>query len=125
MSAATAKEHVVSSRSAEKVAGAALEFPPETATITYKGRAYTFRELTLGENDVCREAATGPDGAFDSRAMMRQMIVQASVDPELTYDDLLTIPQRFYAQIVDLVNRLNDPDTLEGDKDKDEDPGNS
>lgn len=106
----------------EKVSGTALEFPPETDSVFYKGRKYTFRELTLGENDVCREASTGPDGAFDARTMMRMMITTAAIDPELSMDDLLVIPQRFYARIVDVVNRLNDPDMLSDEPEGE--PGN-
>lgn len=98
-----------------------LDFPLEKRSISYKGVAYTFRELTLAENDACRDAATGPDETFDGRTMMRTMIVTSAVEPELTMDDLGKFPARLYSRIVDLVNDLNDADKL----DEDEDPGKS
>ena len=96
-----------------------FDFPPETKSVTYAGVTYTFRELTVGENDVCRELATGPDDTYDGRVMIRQMIVTGAVDPEMTIEDLDKVPQRLYAQFIDVVNDLNDPATFK------EDPGNS
>lgn len=101
--------------------GVKLEFPPLTKSLTYQGRTFTFRELTVGENDVAREAATDGDN-FDGRKMMRMMVVMSSVDPEISDTDLPNIPQRLYTKIVDLVNELHDPDSL--DK-KDDEPGNA
>jgi hypothetical protein len=71
------------------------------------------------ENDLCRDAATGPEDKYDGREMMRQMIVLSALDPEMTRADIGKIPSRLYAHFVEAVNNLNDPDTLE------EDPGNS
>lgn len=96
-----------------------FDFPPETKSITYRGIEYKFRELSLHENDLCRELATGPNDDYDGRVMIRQMIVMGAVEPEMTLDDLEKFPNRFYAQVVDLVNALNDPATFEVD------PGNS
>lgn len=93
-------------------------YPMETKTVTYKGKAYKFRELLVEENDLCREAATGPDDKYDGREMMRQMIVMSAVDPEMTRADVGKIPARLYAHFVEAVNELSDPDTL------DVDPGN-
>jgi hypothetical protein len=89
-----------------------FDFPPETKSVEYKGVTYVFRELTVGENDTCREMATGPEDAFDARTMIRQMIVMGAVEPEMTIDDLEKLPQRLYAHIIDAVNDLNDPATF-------------
>ena len=96
-----------------------FEFPVETKSITYKGVTYTFRELTVGENDQCRELATGPDDAFDGRVMIRAMIVEGAVEPKIEMEDLERVPQRLYAQFINIVNDLNDPETFKAD------PGNS
>lgn len=95
-----------------------FDFPEETREVRYKGVTYKFRELTVAENDVCRELATGPDDTFDGRTMIRQMIVLGAVEPPMTIEDLEKVPQRLYAQFIDAVNLLNDPATFEAD------PGN-
>lgn len=96
-----------------------FEFAPITKDVTYQGRTYTFRELTVGENDLARELATNEKDEFDGRVMIRQMIVLGAVAPAMTMDDLEKVPQRLYAQFINAVNDLNDPATFE------EDPGNS
>lgn len=97
-----------------------FDFPVETKSITYKGVTYTFRELTVGENDTCRELATGPNpDDFDGRVMIRAMIVEGSVEPKIAMEDLEKIPQRLYAQFIEIINDLNDPATFQAD------PGNS
>jgi hypothetical protein len=95
-----------------------FDFPVEKKVVSYRGVDYTFRELTMSENDVCRELATSPDGEFDGRTMIRQMIVIGAVEPEMTMDDLGKVPQRLYARFIDVVNELNDPATFQAD------PGN-
>jgi len=95
-----------------------FDFPSETKSIAYKGVTYTFRELTVAENDLCRELATGTDDSFDGRTMIRQMIVLGAQSPEMTLEQLEKVPQRLYAQFIDVVNELNDPATFEAD------PGN-
>jgi phage FluMu protein gp41 len=95
-----------------------FDFPVETKSVKYRGVTYTFRELTVAENDLCRELATGPDDTFDGRVMIRQMLVVGAVEPPMTMEDLEKVPQRLYAQFIDVVNLLNDPATFE------EDPGN-
>lgn len=102
-----------------KAARDPFEFPSETKSVTYKGVTYVFRELTVAENDLCRELATGPDDSFDGRVMIRQMIVLGAKDPAMSMEDLEKVPQRLYAQFIDVVNSLNDPATFEAD------PGNS
>ena len=95
-----------------------FDFPSDTREVAYKGVTYKFRELTVAENDLCRTLATGPDDSFDGRTMIRQMIVIGAVEPEMTMEQLETVPQRLYAQFIDAVNELNDPATFEAD------PGN-
>lgn len=101
---------------------APFDFPVETKSVTYKGVGYKFRELTVAENDLCRDAASGPDDTFDGRIMIRQMIVIGAMEPEMTMEDLEKVPQRLYAQFINVVNDLNDPATFE---DEGEDGGNS
>lgn len=96
-------------------------YPMDTKAIVFKGKSYKFRELLVEENDLCRDAATGPEDKYDGREMMRQMIVMSAVDPEMTRADIGKIPSRLYAHFVEIVNELNDPDTLQEDKD----PGNA
>jgi len=99
-------------------------FAPVTETLDLGSRgSFTFKELTVEENDNCREAATtkSKDGTetFNGRTMMRMMIIASAVDPKITQKDLANLPQRVYAQIVDFVNNLNDGASLDKD---DEDP---
>lgn len=98
-----------------------FDFTPIKKSVTYGGVAYVFRELTVAENDVCRDGATNEkDQTFDGRLMMRLMICASAIEPAIDLETLAKFPQRLYSHIVDTVNELNDPDTL-----KDEDPGNS
>ena len=84
---------------------------------------FKFRELTVEENDMCREAATDKkDQTFNGRTMMRMMIVTSAVDPKLQLTDLVKLPQRVFARIVDFVNDLNDANTLATDDETE--PGN-
>lgn len=96
-----------------------FDFPVETKVVTYRGVSYKFRELTVAENDLCRELATAPDDTFDGRVMIRQMIVAGAVEPEITMDQLEKLPTRLYSAFIDAVNDLNDPATFQAD------PGNS
>ncbi len=92
----------------------------ETLEIPGRG-TYKFRELSVDENDACRDGATAKDGTFNGRTMIRLMIVASSVEPKLTMANLAKLPQRVYAKIVNFVNDLNDEMSL----DPKEDPGNS
>src|SRR5512135_3120922 len=86
-------------------------FVLETKAITVSGKTFKFRELTVEEMDLCREAAT--DGEkFDSIKMVRMMVVTASVDPELRLESLEKMPSRVYSHLWGFVNDLNDPDAL-------------
>lgn len=95
-----------------------FDFPAQTSEVKYKGVTYTFRELSVAENDLCRDLATGPDDTFDGRVMIRQMIVLGATDPEMQMEDLEKVPARLYSEFIRVVNDLNDPATFEAD------PGN-
>lgn len=111
----------VKSEETAVVARDPFEFPFIKKSVTYGGVNYTFRELSVAENDECRDGATNDkDQTFDGRLMMRLMICTASVDPKIDLEQLSKFPQRLYSNIVDIVNDLSDPETL-----KDDDPGNS
>jgi hypothetical protein len=88
----------------------AVPFPFETKTITVGETDYTFKELTVGENDACADAAKGEDGAIDGRKMMRLMVTKSSVEPKLTLDDLAECPNRLYIKFCEVVNVLNIPE---------------
>jgi hypothetical protein len=98
------------------------EYVFEDKEVILGGKTYKFRELSVEENDLCTDAAREEGGMINGRTMMRMMIVTSSVDPKITPDDLAKMPQRVYLRLCDVVNDLNNPDTLsEG---KDEDKGN-
>lgn len=73
---------------------------------------FSFRELTVEENDTCRETATAKDGTFNGRTMMRMMVTMSAIDPEIKLEQLNKLPQRVYAAIVEFVNDLNDSESL-------------
>ena len=90
-----------------------FDFPYEQESFTFKGVKYSFRELTVAEMDSCREMATNDtDQTIDGRAMMRFEICASSTEPKITLDLLSKCPQRLYLNFVDVVNRINDADTL-------------
>lgn len=97
-----------------------FDFPMATADFTFKGVTYKFRELTVAENDECREISTDKDGKYDGRNHMRLMICAASTEPVIKLEQLNKLPQRLYSKFVDLVSDLNNEDTLEEDN---KDPG--
>jgi len=88
----------------------------DTRTITHKGKSYTFREITVDENDEALEAAKNPDGnTINTRVMNRMIITLSATDPTISLDDLGKFSHRLYQKIVDTVNELNDPDRVEED----------
>lgn len=93
-----------------------VPFPFETKNLTIGETEYTFKELTVGENDACADAAKGPDGNIDGRKMMRLMVSKSSVEPKLSLEDLAECPNRLYIKFCEVVNALNIPD------DEDDDP---
>lgn len=88
-------------------------FTPASKSISFQGVEYSFRELTVAENDQCRELATDKDGVYDGRKHMRLMICLGSVEPKIDPEDLEKFPQRLYGRILDLVSSLNDETTLD------------
>ena len=91
-----------------------FDFPANTKTIQYAGIGYTFRELTVSEMDDCRDQSL-IDDKFDGRLMTRLMIVIGATEPTMDLEQLAKVPQRLYSAIVDVINDLNDPESLSGD----------
>lgn len=88
----------------------------DTRTIVHQGKSYTFREITVDENDEALEAAKNPDGnTINTRVMNRMIITMSAIDPKISLDELGKFPHRLYQKIVDVVNELNDPDRVEED----------
>lgn len=78
--------------------------------ITIGEQVFTFRELSVADNDFCAEAARDEKGEIDGRKMMRLMIAKSAVDPKLSLEELLTLPNRAYLRFAEAVNDLNAPD---------------
>jgi len=91
----------------------AMAFEFATKELVIGETTYTFKELTVGENDFCADAAKGPDGNIDGRKMMRLMVSKSSVEPKLTIEDLAEAPNRLYVKFCEVVNDLNIPDDEE------------
>lgn len=96
------------------------QFPFEEKVLVLGGKEWRFRELSVQENDDCADSAKGQDGMINARTMMRLMIIQSSVQPKLSPNSLGKLPTRVYGKIYDLVNELQNPDTL---KEQDVVPG--
>lgn len=97
-------------------AKAKLGFGFGTKTIKIGNRDWTFRELSVEENDECSDAAQLPDGKWSGRIAMRAMILRSAVDPKLTPDEIAALPISAYNAIVEAVNTVNSGDiTVEGD----------
>lgn len=84
-----------------------LTLPFATKTIRISGKSFTFRELSVEENDNCADAARTENGGINGRTMMRLMIIASATDPKLSADMLAKMPQRAYIRIYDTVNDLN------------------
>ena len=74
------------------------------------GRKFSFKELSVKENDQCLDASRQQDGTFDGRIHMRMMIAKSSVEPKITVDNLAGLPNRVYLRIAEFVNDLNNID---------------
>lgn len=98
-----------------------FEFPFETADVVISGKTFSFRELSVEENDKCSDGAREEGGLINGRTMMRLMIITSSVNPKITSKDIGKLPQRVYLKICDAINALNNPDALEGAEGEDED----
>ena len=87
----------------------------EERAVTVGGKTFRFRELSVEENDTCSDASRDPSGMINGRTMMRMMILSSSVDPKIDPSMLQKMPQRLYLKLCDVVNELNNPDTLGDD----------
>lgn len=95
-------------------------FTPAAKSIAYQGVNYNFRELTVAENDQCRELATdSKDGTYDGRKHMRLMICLGSTDPKIDPEQLEQFPQRLYGRILEMVAGLNDENSVDDDEGND------
>lgn len=90
--------------------GATVSFEFAKKSITINDVEYTFKELSVGENDFCADAAKNPEGNIDGRKMMRLMVAKSAVEPKLSLDDLAECPNRIYVKFCEVVNDLNIPD---------------
>jgi hypothetical protein len=91
-----------------------FDFPTTIKSVTFKGVTYTFRELTLAENDECRDAAKQPNGEVDGILQTRLMVCAASVEPKIKLEDLAKVPLRLYSRFYEIIIELHDEETLEG-----------
>jgi len=82
---------------------------------------FTFRELSVKENDEAVEAAKNPDGTTNGRLLMRLMVIRCSVEPKLTSDSISKLPHRIYLRLCDVVTELNAADEEGGDEDEGKD----
>ena len=95
----------------DKLVAMPTKFPfAEKVVKLTDGSEWRMRELSVGENDTCADGAKKPDGDIDGRAMMRLMIAKSAVEPTLTLDELLAMPNRVYIKFAEAVNELNSPD---------------
>ena len=83
-------------------------------SVDFNGTSYKFKELSVGENDFCADAARDPEGKIDGRKMMRLMIVKSAIEPKITLEEVADMPNRMYLRLCEIVNDLNSPED-EGD----------
>lgn len=87
----------------------------EEAEVVIGGKTYRFRELSVEENDGCSDASKEENGFINGRTMMRMMIITSAIEPKIDASVLAKMPQRLYLRLCDVVNELNNPDTLKDD----------
>jgi len=110
------------------VQGSLFDFAFAERVLEFDGRRFKFRELSVKENDACIDAARMPDGTINGRINMRMMIAKSSVEPKITVDDLVGIPNRIYLRLAEFVNDINSIDDAidaAASDEKDEDEGKS
>lgn len=90
-----------------------------TKTITVKGVSYTFREISVDENDECNEVGNGPDGKWNGRAALRMMISKSAVDPKLDLATIGRMPLSVYNAVATAVNEVNSGDLDDDAEDSD------
>jgi hypothetical protein len=86
------------------------DIPFKEANVTVGGTAWKFRELSVEENDECLEKSRRPDNTIDGRVLMRLQIVKASVEPKITLDKMVKLPNRAFLSFADTVNDLLAPE---------------
>ena len=106
------------------VTGGLFDFAFAERTLEFEDRKFTFRELSVKENDACIDAARLPDGTINGRTNMRMMIAKSSVSPKITVDDLVGIPNRIYLKLAEFVNDINSiDDALDAATEDEDDEG--
>lgn len=96
----------------------AVEFPFAEKSVDISGREWRFRELSVQENDDAADASKDKEGRINGRTMMRLTIITSSVEPKITPKMLAAMPTRVYGKIYDVVNELQNPETLDEDDKK-------
>lgn len=108
-----------------------------TASVTHRGRTFTFRELSAEEYDHAVDLATkgaGDEKELDTVQLLRWMIVTGSVEPKLDAAKLGKLPFSTVTRISKTVNDLHfapdedeaeQPDEPELDEDGNEKRPNS
>lgn len=96
---------------AERVKAEGLfDFPAEERVVTWKGKEFRFREMTVGEADKCRLAATDPNGQFDGQAYTKMAVHLSAVEPKIPLEAIDEMPQRLFYLMVEVINELSNPD---------------
>ena len=90
-----------------------FEFIFATRDLDIEGHIFSFRELSVAENDACIDAARNDDGTINGRINMRMMIAKSSVEPKITVDDIAKVPNRIYLKMAEFVNEVNALDDAE------------
>lgn len=93
-------------------------FEFETKSVTLQGKKFTFRELSVEENDACVDAARQPNGDIDARAWTRFAIIKTIQEPKLDSAELSKLPNKVYLRMAEVINELNSY------LDEEEEPGN-
>jgi hypothetical protein len=102
-----------------------FDFLFEEKVLDLSGRKFTFRELSVAENDACIDAAREKDGTINGRINMRMAIAKSSVEPKITVDDLAKLPNRVYLRFAEFVNDINSyDDALKAEEEEGESEGN-
>lgn len=94
-----------------------------TATITARGKSYTFRELSTEQYDKLVTMSTDKDDMVDRTVLLRLMACEASVEPKLTPNRLAKMPYPVARRIGTLINDMHYFDDEKADtEDGDESP---
>lgn len=85
----------------------ALDDEFRTETITLRGQAYTFREISGADYEECVKLAEGPDGSADLATVLRLMIPRSLVSPKWDAEKLYAKPLPVLTAIQNLVNKMH------------------